>query len=265
MAVFIGGTSGLVTSWGSNTQLIETGHRPAQFTLDVSADSPNVTGFVSGGTSSTLAIPGMRTVSGTIRGLSIANSGPLVGVLGSVTYSSGYVSNLRSWEIAIACDPQNATALGVSATQNGWHQFVPGLVSWSGSYSAMQDDTTPLVAPAKSSDPAAATFVVYTNKYFGGNIVSTRLGADTAVDAVGTAEYSFVGSGTCTVTDASGTLPFAAGAIPRPTTGTLLLQSVTNQTFSVSAFWTAVRMSVTPDAAVSVEVDFQGTGELTFG
>ena len=263
MAVFVG-ASGLVTSWSSNTQLIETGHRPATFDLRVQADTPDVTGFASG-LKAFSHIPGLRSVTGTIRGLSIANSGPLIGNLGSVTYSGGYVTNVRGWTLNVECSALESTAFGASDTTNGWKQFVPGMLRWGGTYSAQQDDTTPLVAPGKSGDPAAATFVVYTSKSFGGSIVSESLDASVATDAIATAEYAYRGSGDLTVTDASGTLPFAAGVIPRPTAGTLTLTAITNQTFAISAFWTAVRMVVVQDQAVTVEVDFQGSGALTIG
>jgi hypothetical protein len=255
------GYSGIVTSWASNTQLIATGAAPASFTLTESADSFPST--VMG--ASLLANSNLKGLRSWTVGIEAIRPGSPAGQTGhtaTVAFAPGYVANCTAFDINFQAAAFESTIMGASDTTNRWKQFLPGLISWSGSYTALVDDTTATVSPAGTSEPATMTLTVSTGLSFAGSVFTTGATRSVNTQGISTIDYTFVGSGNVTVTGA--TLPFAAAssiAIPAP--GSLVLTAASGRTFTGSAFWTGVRMRTPVAGQITTSITAQGSGALT--
>ena len=72
------------------------------------------------------------------------------GLGGSVTFASGYTSNVTDWSISFAGAELDTTAMG---TTGNWETYIPGRRSWTGTYTAWwaaegTDILTPNANPA---------------------------------------------------------------------------------------------------------------------
>lgn len=258
----ITGIEGAVTSWAGtqNSHLISSGTKPADFTLRIEAGEHDVTGFGDAGIAAMIK----ETVyqwSGTIRAQLVA---PASGTLGLVTFAAGYTANLNAWDMAVECAASNpATSFGNTA-----HVFLPTVMRWGGSFSGSLDGTTALLIPAaSSSEPGSATFKYQErgadDNALSGDVFTTRVEASVPHASLATVSYTYRGTGALTQsTPSTGAGIFPAGAIARPTAGSLVLTAATGRTYTGSAFWTRVALGVSLGQAVSVDIDFQGTGPL---
>lgn len=267
------GLLGKVTSWAGTfvSDLIATSNSPAVFTLNQTVDTFDVTRFVatSGGARIGRNIPGLRSWNGTI---SCQLAVPHIGNTGLVTYGSGYVAQVKGFNLTLAADMADTTVF--ASTDPTWKSFTPGLVRWNGSYDAFVDSATPPHGAGLTAEPAAATFSLVddaggsVDKIIGGNIITQSMGLSVAPGAINTVKYAFIGDDQPTVT---GTYVGAiatdtAGptyAITTPLAGALVLQSYTSQTFSGSAFWTSISFKCEVGQPITVDINFQGTGALT--
>ena len=91
----------------------------------------------------------------------------ITGDTGTVTLSSGYVTNVKSWTLNIVADEHDVTDFSGSA----WAVYVTGLKRWSGSYECWLDGTTAAVLPGYDTDGAALVLTASTGRTFSGNAV----------------------------------------------------------------------------------------------
>lgn len=252
------GYSGLVTSWASNTQLISTGAAPASFTLTESADAFPAT--VMG--ASLLANSNLKGLRSWTVGIEAIRPTALTGHQATIAFAPGYVANCTAFDVSFNAAAFESTIMGATDTTNRWKQFLPGLISWSGSYSCLVDDTTATVSPAGTSEPAAMTLTVSTGLSFAGSVFTTGATRSVNTQGISTIQYSFVGNGNVTVTGA--TLPFAAASsIAIPVAGSLVLTAASGRTFTGSAFWNSVRMQTPVAGQITTSITAQGSGALT--
>lgn len=256
------GITGAVTSWAGaqNTQLIATGSEPSSFTLNFEGQEFDTTTFSSAGVSS--FIKGLSAWSGQIvQQLKT----PATGDLGLVTFSAGYAANLNAWDMAVDVPALEVTAFGATV-----RSYIPGKLSWGGSFGGYLDGTTVATMVGNSNEPATGTFKLReagaVDDTLAGSIFTTRADLNASPEAVNAVSYTFRGSGNLTQsTPSAGTTVFPTGVVARPTVGSLVLTASTGRTFTGDAFWTRVAISQVVNQLVTVTIDFQGTGALTIG
>jgi len=96
----------------------------------------------------------------------------VTGSLGSVTFATGYAANVNKWTIKYSSAAEDVTDFVDGAAGN--RSFIPsGIKEWSGSYGAVLDGTTKLVAPGAAA--ATATFTATTGRTYGGSIIVTTV------------------------------------------------------------------------------------------
>ena len=102
------------------------------------------------------------------------------GIDGSVTFASGYTTNVKGWSINIEAEDVDITALG-----ENWSSHQAGLRSWSGTYNALIDEGS--FSGGSASDigfavaAASAEFKYGSSGSFVGNIVITGCDAEAGV------------------------------------------------------------------------------------
>lgn len=252
------GIAGAVTSWASNTQFIATGSEPAAFTLEFEGQEFDTTTFASAGISSFL-----KGLSGWRGQITQQIKTPATGDLGLVTFTAGYTTNLTYWDLAVDVAEHETTTFGATT-----RAYIPGKLSWGGSFGGYADDTALLTMVGNSSEPATGTFKVReaggTDDTLSGSIFTTRADTGASPDAVVPANYTYRGSGALTQsTPSAGTTIFPTGAVARPTTGSLVLTATTGQTFTGDAFWTRAGVRVAVNELIVVTLDFRGSGALS--
>lgn len=256
MAAIVG-YGGIVTSWANNTQLISTGASPASYVLTQTADSFDRT-VMAASLLATSALKGFRSWSVAIEAV---RPTPITGHQASISFSPGYVTNATAFDINFAAASFDASVMGSTDTGNRWKTFLPGLITWSGSYTALVDDTAVITDAANSSEPATMTLTVSTGLSFAGSVFTTGGPVTINPQGLATVQYNFVGSGNVTVTGA--TLPFAAASsIAIPAVGELVLTAASGQTYTGDAFWQSVRMSCPVAGQITTSITAQGTGDL---
>lgn len=122
----------------------------------------------------------------------------ITGVGGSITFATGYTTNIKSWTITGEASEHDVTDF----TSVGWTDWITGLKNWSGTYEGWADDTAQLDANANwfgSGTAAAATFAIDAARTFTGSILIKGFSADTAVSDPVTVTFSFRGTGQLTV------------------------------------------------------------------
>lgn len=115
----------------------------------------------------------------------------ITGATGDVTFTSGYVTNVRSWSLNIAVDEHDITDF--SATT--WALYMGGLTRWSGSFECWLDDTATLV----TSNSNTLVLTASTGRTFTGTALIT--GNDVTVNPAdpNTVTVGFRGTSTLTV------------------------------------------------------------------
>tara|TARA_Y100001973_G_C5209184_1_gene344086 strand:- start:17162 stop:17557 length:396 start_codon:yes stop_codon:yes gene_type:complete len=119
------------------------------------------------------------------------------GIGGGVTYASGYVANVRSWNISLTADSLETTKLDAT---NSWRTRIQGLKSWSGSYSCYVDGTAvATLDDGVGNAPASALFRFNESggsaKRLEGTIIVTDMSITNTTDSATEVEYTFEGSG----------------------------------------------------------------------
>jgi len=130
------------------------------------------------------------------------------GLGGSVTFASGYTSNVTDWSISFAGAELDTTAMG---TTGNWETYIPGRRSWTGTYTAWwaaegTDILTPNANPATggiADDGASATFRFAdgsTDGTIAGNIIITGIETNVTTDSANTLTFTFRGTASPTFT-----------------------------------------------------------------
>lgn len=253
------GITGLLAATGTgNTKDLLDNSQPYQGTLNVTADSFDVTAFAAG-------VQSMSMVQG-LQAWTIGFQNRFngkAGLEGAITYSSGYTVLARSYTLNITAPAFDATAFGATR----YKTFLPGLYSFSGSYDVLIDGTTSLAAlTAAGGAGDSATFKFgeenpNTDDTAAGNIITTSLSAVVSLGDVNRATYNFTGSGNLTF--AGENTLITAGTLGVPAAATVTLTAASGKTYSGSAFWSAINIQCGIDGAVDISGTLQGTGDLT--
>jgi len=136
----------------------------------------------------------------------------VAGVLGSVTFSAGYVTKTRSWTLSVEADELDVTSwddYAGASDLSEWDVYIGGRKRWSGTFTALQDsgsgeDVMPLTLPLGDENAAAtATFSVDGTAQWSGDIIITGIESTQTIDGVAEVSYTFRGSGQLTYTDAA--------------------------------------------------------------
>lgn len=250
-------------STGSNnaqfTSNSTTGGVPIRFTLNLNGDEFDTTAFATTDPASDF-LKGLSSWDGEFE---ILTPTAEIGNQGLVTFSAGYTTNLASWDLSVERDVHEATAFGSTAKA-----YIPGRYVWGGTFRGFLDDTTAAAAVGNSSEPATLTLKyserTTTDATFSGSAFTTRADIVASPAEINTIGYSFRGSGALThSTPSTGNNFISTGALTGDSAGTLTLTSTTSRTYSGSAFWKSINMSVTATGLIVVRIGFQGTGALT--
>jgi len=130
------------------------------------------------------------------------------GLGGSVTFASGYASNVTDWSISFAGAELDTTAMG---TTGNWETYIGGRRSWTGTYTAWWDSTGSNILGADGAAattgiadaPAAATFRFAddtTDGTIAGNIIITGIETNVTTDSANTLTFTFRGTSSPTFT-----------------------------------------------------------------
>ena len=243
-----------VDSWTNNTHFISGGQGVQSASLNLTSDEQNTSIL---GTIPQQYIPGLRNWSGT---LTNRINPAALGLLGSVTFATGYVVRAFAWTMNIdfAIIPNDEFDLDERT-----RTYETGEMGWSGTYSVNVDDTTFLNTNANwwASDPAAATFLYKATHTLGGNIMigGHSLNIDRASHVQN--EISYRGSGALAAVGASNPLFPDGDVFSAP--GEIQMTLGSGPEVSGTAIPTSVAIVVPYQAPVTVTVNFQGSGPLS--
>lgn len=278
MAVFV--INGVVpTSWAGNNNGIligvgtGSGVRHSACSLSIDAGSNDTTAYGAALTS-TSSITGLRgsTAQFTGRWEPANNSNSI-----AITYTNGYIANLRRLTMNISYAVQESTVSDGSGVVA--RAYLPGLYTVSGQYECFVDDTTAIVLPGSTSQ-GSATFKFIENASddhtAAGTIRSTVANVDMTVGNIPviTYDYEFVSAVTFAgETDGATTTyhssPFkywidsAAGVLGTSATGTLVLTAATGRTYTASAFPSAISIDAVVGQPIAINVTAQISGNVT--
>lgn len=254
------GYKAILTSWGSNTQIVSAGNRPAQATINMTCDEFDDTAYAAT-LVQMLYAPGLRSWSGTFEG---KRPTATTGHNGSVAFTDEYTANIREWSCDLSASAFEATVMGDSATTARWKQYLPGLWSGTAQWTCLVDDTTAAVVPGAKSDQTL-TLTLASGLTIAGTAFTTAGNVTSAPNSLQTIQYTARFRGNLTV--AGSTMPFAAGSsIAIPAIGTMLFKTyddTSDRQFQGSAFPTRVSIKCPADGEITQSVNFQGTGALT--
>ena len=117
------------------------------------------------------------------------------GIGGSVTFSSGYVTADRSWNVTITADSLETTAMNPA---DNYRTKIGGLKTWSGSYSAYVDGAAfASLDDQLSGSPSSATFKLLSGSddpNITGTILITDIAITATTDSAVEVEFTFEGS-----------------------------------------------------------------------
>jgi len=114
------------------------------------------------------------------------------GVTGTVTFASGYVTNVKAWTLEYSAEIHDTT----DYTSTGARAFLGGLTSWRGTYTCNYDATQVAVAPGAAA--AALVLTAMTGQTFSGNAILESVALTASVDGIPEAVCTFQGTGTLT-------------------------------------------------------------------
>lgn len=261
------GLTGDVVSWAGTFNAATLALiKPASFSMNNPGVALDSTGFAGGAARVMTKIPGLRSWGGSISGYLAT---PATGMLGSVaTSGSEYVANVRSWDMALAC---NVVGDGGDATPfaptGGWMAKYPGLCTASGSFEALVDSSTTMVlCTAAGSALSTLTFTLTTSQTFAASAMITAVDITETVGQLNVVKFNYEVSGDVTSAGSANVIP-AASTIATPVEGSLVLKcheaGASDKTLTGNAFWNRIGFKVTPTAVTSVEIGFTGNGALT--
>ena len=238
--------------------VLGSGVGPYSATLNESADSADTTEWAS-------SVPVASTMTTGLKGWTMSVNGRFpggnakFGKCGQVTFANGYVLGSSAWAMALACGFADVTEFESSCPE--YRAFLPGIISGSGSWTSLIDDTT---AIAGTGDSGAAVFRLTkessVDNTLACNIHSVQEAASIAVGSKNGVVYNYVVNGNVT---AAGDSPlFNSGALVRPDVTEVVLRAAGSRTYTGMAFWTSIGISVALDGLIDISLTLQGTGAI---
>ena len=265
------GVNGNVSSWSSGDDAADILSNIGQYSFDASitADENDATEFSSSGVAALASIPGLKSISGTMRAR-FKPGGPLIGNGGLLTYSAGgYTAGVRQWSLSCSWTSNDSTAF--NSTPPVWKSFVPGPLSWSYTAQGLIDSAAAIALP---DDPGGSLATVTMKLSEEGATDNTIAGsAYTQASNVGPIEpntlsaVNFNGRGSGDLTFAGGSNILTAGTlgIPSYDAADLVLKLTTGRTLSGVAFFTSLGITCDVAGAIDVSIGWQGTGVWALG
>lgn len=246
-------------------------------TLNVNANEVEVTQATGSAVNMMERINGLRDATVDFSGIWPRTS-PTAAMSSLITYASGYVQYVNAWTLDITFPEIDITRFtGVAST--GWRTWMPGgMGSWSGSFTAKADDTTPPVMPSVGAS-SAATFKAFedgvTDPSFSGNIGTPRLSQRVRLGDFSELTYNFSGSGGLTQAPGSampGLLYNSSTVVVKPSwdlngdgtpDNTCVLTVATGRTHTFPAFWNRLTLNWQVDDVVRVTGTLRVAGAIT--
>jgi hypothetical protein len=188
-----------------------------------------------------------------------------LGNAGIVTFSGGYVLNVKEWNLDLAWEVLKSTAMSGSVVTA--HSFIPGILKWNGSFKGNADTGTGIEPPGE--DAAALVLKLMedgaTDLQVSGSAISTSV--STMVKPGQLVEYTYDFTGTGNLTSQAGgtnytTFLWSNGSVPKPSTGELVLTSYTGRTYTGDAFMKSMKIAVSVENIITIDIVAQGTGAL---
>jgi hypothetical protein len=208
------------------------------------------------------AIPSIRNWEVAIKGR--LNPAKL-GNTGGVTFTGGYVLNVKDWKLDLSWEPQKSTAMtGAAVTANA---FIPGILKWGGGFTGFVDTATNIEPPGEDAATLELKLVdLATDLLLSGSAFTTQVSTTVAPGKI--VEYAYDFRGTGNLASQQGSAPYAAflwsnGSVPKPTAGSLVLTSYTGKTYIGDAFMKSMSITVTLEGIIMIDIVAQGTGVLT--
>ena len=120
------------------------------------------------------------------------------GVGGSITYANGYTTHVDTWTLSGEADEHDLTDFD---NVLGWRDWIAGLTSWSGTYTAFVSGAVQLDANIGwfGGVGGAVTLDMDATRMFTGAILITGFTVDTATADIVKATFTFRGDGLLTV------------------------------------------------------------------
>lgn len=265
------GYQGTVTSWAgtNNTVLIgAVGEHTASLNID--GGTADRTQFGSGLRATSIG-PGLRTWTCVMTSRLLTSGAAQIGYDGGLAISGSdmYTTHARSFSLNMAVNAVRADEYGSTAVSAGWGQFLRGLMTWTGQYTALVDDTTALKMPfTPAITIPTGTFTLNSGNTLAALIVPTLLDMGDPVNGIAEASYSFNLNGDVTAAG-SGNL-FSAGTVPlpdfdygTPANNNLVFTAASGKTFTGPAFVSGISITHAPAAYTDITVTAQGYGALT--
>lgn len=259
------GLTGLLSSDdGDNTKdlyrILNTSADPRRGTITMVAEIADASAFESSNPIAITNSAGIGSATGSFEAL-FPRDGAAWGDEGLVTFASGYTENISGYTLNLACQAYDDT--GFASTPPSFRSFVPGEISWSGSYTANIDNATAHSLPGTSG---AATFRLNddtVDNSLAGTIIVNSVDWNVQRGAKNTATVGFVGSGNIT---SAGTNPlFTAGALATPDATDIVLRAEGDVDWDGAAFWTGLSISVVIGQPITITGTLQCTGSYVLG
>ena len=114
------------------------------------------------------------------------------GVTGTVTFTSGYVTNVKAWTLDYSADMLDIT----DYSSTGPRAFVGGLTSWRGTYTCNYDATAIVIAPGATA--AQIVLTALTGQTFTGNAILESAALSASVDGLPEVVCTFQGTAALT-------------------------------------------------------------------
>jgi len=264
MASTIGLTGLLSSDDGDNTKdlyrILNTSSDPSSGSITMTADIANVSAFESANPIAIANAAGIKSATGSFNAF-FPRDGAAFGDEGLVTFANGYTENVSGYTLNIACGSYDDTAF--ASTPPGFRTFIPGEISFSGSYQCNIDDATAHELPGTSG---AATFRLNddtVDNSLAGTIIVQSVNWNVARGAKNNATVNFVGTGNLT---SAGTNPlFAAGALATPNVTDIVLRAEGDIDWDGAAFWTSLGITCNIGSPITIAGSLQCTGTYSLG
>lgn len=264
------GFEGNVTSWDGtvNTHLIGTWLRTSNATLSINGNPAITTGYASG-LVATSRIAGLTDWTVSISGIA-PKATPALGNLGTVTFSGGYVAQVKSWTYTLSSPAQDITPF--AAGSGLYKRFKPGLLTVTGSYVCLVDSVT-LLKTSTLAGTAAAALVLQsqTSNTVTADAIASAMNVSAPVDGLNEVAYSFeVSDNSIVVAGSTNIIPAGTLALPEWDSngdGTpdrvLTFQQSSGQVWSGPAFWESITVQCAVDGVITSTITARGADILT--
>lgn len=264
------GYEGEVTSWDGtvNTHLIGTWLRANNATLSINGNPAITTGYAPG-LVATSRIAGLADWTVSMSGIA-PKATPALGNLGTVTFTGGYVAQVKSWNYTINSPAQDITPF--SAGSGLFKRYKPGLLTMTGSFVCLVDSATLLKTPTLAGTAAAALVLQsQTSNTVTADAIASAMNVSAPVDGINEVTYSFeVSDNSIVVAGSTNIIPAGTLALPEwdddgdgVPDRDLTFQQSSGQVWSGPAFWESIAVQCAVDGVITSTINARGAGVLT--